>query len=164
MESSRTLEILKTLAAHEVEFIVEFIVVGGTAAVATGAPINTLDLDVVHAATPANVARLLAALTELDACYRYRRDLRPGESHLIGWGQLLMTGLGPLDVLGAIGKGHTYADLLPHTVELKFSPALCCRVLDLETQIAIKEEIGAEKDLLALPILRRTLEESRRLK
>ena len=36
------------------------------------------------------------------------------------------------------------------------------RVLDLETQIAVKEEIGQEKDLAALPILRHAFEESRR--
>jgi hypothetical protein len=36
------------------------------------------------------------------------------------------------------------------------------RVLNLETQIAVKEETGQEKDLAALPLLRRALEESRR--
>ena len=33
------------------------------------------------------------------------------------------------------------------------------RVLNLETLIAIKEEIGHEKDMATIPILRRTLEE-----
>ena len=36
------------------------------------------------------------------------------------------------------------------------------RVLNLETQIAVKEELGQEKDLAALPFLRRALEELRR--
>ncbi len=35
-------------------------------------------------------------------------------------------------------------------------------VLDLETLIAVKEEVGGEKDRAMLPVLRRTLEESRR--
>ncbi len=159
---NRPLEILKTLADHEVEFIV----VGGVAAVALGAPVNSaLDIDVVHLITPANVQRLLAALAELDAHYRDRPELRPGESDLSSPGhQLLATRLWPLDVLGAIGKGRVYADLLPRSVEVEFSPSLRCRVLDLETQIAIKEEIGAAKDLAILPILRRTLEERRRLR
>jgi hypothetical protein len=34
-------------------------------------------------------------------------------------------------------------------------------VLDLETLIAVKEEVGGEKDRAVLPVLRRTLEESR---
>jgi len=37
-------------------------------------------------------------------------------------------------------------------------------VFDLETLIAVKEELGNEKDRAVLPILRRTLEESRRIK
>ena len=36
------------------------------------------------------------------------------------------------------------------------------RVLDLETLIAIKEELGGEKDRAVLPVLRRTLAEKRR--
>jgi hypothetical protein len=35
-------------------------------------------------------------------------------------------------------------------------------VFDLETLIAVKEEVGSEKDRAVVPILRRTLEESRR--
>ena len=46
---------LALLARHGVEFII----VGGVAAVAHGAPIVTLDLDVVHRRTPDNVQRLL---------------------------------------------------------------------------------------------------------
>lgn len=154
------IEILKTLADHQVKFIV----VGGIAAVAQGVPIDTLDLDVVHSVIGENVSRALSALSALNAHYRYRPELRPDASHLAGPGhQLLDTRHGYLDVLGAIGKGRTYADLLPHTVEIEFAPGFRCRVLDLETQIAIKEEVGAEKDLAILPILRRTLEERRRL-
>lgn len=37
------------------------------------------------------------------------------------------------------------------------------RVLELETLIAVKESIGGEKDRLALPILRRTLEEKKKM-
>ena len=36
------------------------------------------------------------------------------------------------------------------------------RVMKLNRIIAVKEQVGHEKDLAALPILRRTLEEKRR--
>ena len=158
---NRNLAILQTLLDHQVEFLI----VGGVAAVLLGAPINTFDLDIVHSTDPANVSRVLAALGELDAIYRAQPDLRlrPTASHLSSPGhQLLLTRLGPLDLLGAIGNGRTYPDLLTHTTELKVGPSLSVRVLDLETQIAIKEEVGGEKDRAALPILRRTLEERRK--
>jgi hypothetical protein len=158
---NRYIAILQTLVDHHVEFLI----VGGVAAVLQGAPINTFDLDIVHSTDPANVSRVLAALDEFDAIYRAQPDLRlrPTASHLSSAGhQLLLTRLGPLDLLGSIGNGRTYPDLLLHTTELKAGPSLSVRVLDLETQIAIKEEVGGEKDRAALPILRRTLEERRK--
>ncbi len=139
--------------------------VGGVAAVLQGAPVNTFDLDVVHSTDAANVERVLAALAELDAVYRAQPELRlrPNASHLSSPGhQLLITRLGPLDLLGSIGNRRTWPDLLPHSTELKVGPGVAVRVLDLETQIAVKEEVGGEKDLAVLPVLRRTLQELRK--
>ena len=73
-----------------------------------------------------------------------------------------MTRFGPVDLLGTIGKGRSYRDLLSHAAETELGQELRVRVLDLETLIAVKEEVGGEKDIAVLPVLRRTLEESRR--
>ena len=73
-----------------------------------------------------------------------------------------MTRFGPLDVLGSIGKGRRYQDLLPQAEEMAIGGGIWIRVLNLETQIAVKEEIGQEKNLAALPILGHALKESRR--
>ena len=54
-------DLIQSLATHEVEFII----VGGVAALLQGAPINTIDLDIVYARTPANIDRALEALVEL---------------------------------------------------------------------------------------------------
>ena len=162
MPTSRFESVLRTLADHRVDFIV----VGGVATVLQGAPISTFDVDVVHSTAPENVVRLSAALAELDAYYRFQpeRRLRPDATHLSSPGpQLLMTRFGPLDLLGAIGRGRTFSDLLTHTDELELSGALRVRVLVLETLIAVKEETGGEKDLAVLPVMRKTLEEFRRL-
>ena len=104
MARARFAEILRLLATNEVEFIV----VGLTAGILQGAPVTTIDLDVVHRRSPDNVARLLRALATLEAIYRHDpRRLRPQESHLASPGhQLLTTTLGDLDCLGAIGEGH----------------------------------------------------------
>ena len=143
----------------------DFLVVGGVGAILQGATLSTFDLDIVHSTDPANIARLLAALADLDACYRAQPEkrLRPTQTHLSSPGhQLLMTRFGPLDVLSSIGKGRRFQDLLPHAAEMTIAEGLRIRVLNLETQIAVKEEIGQEKDLAALPVLRHALEESRR--
>ena len=162
MEAGR---LLRTLCALT-EGNVQFILVGGLAAVLNGAPINTNDVDVVHSRDAANIARLLPVLESLDAIYRIQpeRRLRPTESYLVSSGhQNLVTRLGPLDLRGTIGRNLSYEDLLPHSVEMDIGEGIRIRVLDLETLIAIKEELGGEKDRAVLPTLRRTLEEKRKL-
>ena len=158
---SKSAAILQEFRDHRVDFIV----VGGVAAVLAGVPVNTFDLDVVHSRTPDNIGRLLAALDSMEATYRTRPELalKPDVSHLASPGhQLLMTRFGPLDVLGVIGRSRGYDDLLPHAHELEVGEGLRVRVLNLETLIAIKEEVAGERDLAVLPIMRRTLEEKRR--
>jgi hypothetical protein len=153
--------ILIELRRHQVDFIV----VGGIAAGLEGVPGNTIDLDVVHSRVPDNIARLLVALDSLEATYRTRPELalKPDASHRASPGhQLLMTRFGPLDVLGMIGRSRSYDDLLPHAHEVEVGEELRVRVLNLETLIAVKEEVAGERDLAVLPIMRRTLEEKRR--
>jgi hypothetical protein len=135
-------------------------VVGGVSAVLQGAPVNTFDLDIVHARNPENIERLLGALEDLDAVYRIQpeRRLRPGASHLKGLGhQLLLTKFGPLDVLGAIGQSRSWEDLRDRTETLELEPGVAVRILDLKMVIEIKEELGFPKDLAVLPVLRQTL-------
>lgn len=148
--------LLQTLADHHVDFLV----VGGVAAVLHGAPIMTFDLDVVHARNAANVDRILTALATLDAHARGRPTLRPDATHLASPGhQLLMTRFGPLDVLGSVGARRSYEDLSPYADAMALAPTLTVRVLRLDWLIRLKEETGGEKDRAVLPILRRTLEE-----
>lgn len=66
---------------------VEFVVIGGMAAVLHGAPVVTKDLDIVHRRTPENIAKLLAILHSVDAHQRAdSRRLPPTESALSGRG------------------------------------------------------------------------------
>ena len=153
--------LLRALTEGEVEFAI----VGGLAAVLNGAPVNTFDLDIVPARSEENVAKLLRVLDSIDAVYRMQpsRRLKPNASHLSSPGHHnLITNCGPLDVLGTVGRGLSYEELLPHTIEMEIGNGQRVRVLDLATIIALKEELGGEKDLAVLPILRRTLEQKQR--
>jgi hypothetical protein len=85
---------------------VEVIVVGGAAAVLHGAPVTTLDLDVVYRRTEANLDRLEELLQRLGAEVRdpAGRRLRPNRSHLEAGGVLLLnTDLGPFDPMAKLG-------------------------------------------------------------
>jgi hypothetical protein len=149
-------EILRVLHRHEVEFVTA----GGLAAVFNGAPVVTVDVDILHRRTPENVARLLGALRELEAVYRQDpRNIAPGEGHLLGPGhQLLRTKHGDLDVLGTIDDTVVYDDVLGHTIEVEISDFRVL-ALDLERVIQAKEFAGRPKDLATLPVLRATLAE-----
>lgn len=147
--------LLETLSKYKVDFII----VGGVCGVLHGAPVTTFDLDIVHSRTEENLARLLPALQALDAYYRGRQDqrLKPKQDHLSSPGhQLLMTRFGPLDLLGTIGAGQSYPDLLKHSDEVEIGK-MRLRVLSLEKLIEVKEELGSEKDKAVLPVLRQTL-------
>jgi hypothetical protein len=93
---------------------VAYIVVRGVAAVLQGAPMTTFDIDALVKVDAANADRLLAALAALEARHReHDRDIRPTREELLAGGHLLlMTNSGPLDVLGFIGQGKRYEDVV----------------------------------------------------
>lgn len=153
---------LPALLAQLCDAGVEFIIVGGAAAVIQGAPITTNDLDIVHRRTPENVARLLDVLLRLDATMRYdlaNRGLRPTAEMLSGHGQInLSTSLGPIDPLCEIGEGQGYDELVAHSQSV-VDEGRVLRVLDLPTLISVKAKAGRPKDRMVLPILIATLQE-----
>ncbi|HVY30949.1 MAG TPA: hypothetical protein VHB79_30525 [Polyangiaceae bacterium] len=131
-------DLIGVLAKHEVEFII----VGGMAAVLRGTPVNTFDLDVVYERSSANIDRLLRALDELQAIVRDDpRRLRLNQSHLQSPGHKLMeTNQGPLDLLGTIEETAGFPELVSDGdwIDLGVTRA---RVLRLEPLIQIKQRL-----------------------
>jgi len=161
MPEGRLFSALRALA----ESGVEFIVVGGVAAVLNGAPIATYDVDLVYSRRPANIEALAGVLARMDAVFRAQpeRRLQPAASHLAAGGHLnLLTRYGPLDLLGTIGRSLGYEELRSHSAEFEIGGGVRVCVLDLETLIEVKEQLGGEKDIAVLPVLRRTLSEIRK--
>ena len=150
------LELLSVLSRHRVEFIV----VGGVAAIVEGAPITTLDLDVVFERSPENLQRLHDALQSINARYR-----DPGGRHLVPdldrlgtiETNLLLTELGPLDALTEIGDGWDYEYLIEYS-NVRAVGDLRVRILNLGKVIESKEVANSDKDRAVLPVLRKTLE------
>ena len=138
---------------------VDFILVGGLAAVIQGAPVTTMDVDIVHSQSPENIARLLAFLKSVEAVHRRFDDklIEPKEEDLSGKGHVLLTtGIGAIDVLAVIDGGRSYEDLLEHTVDIDFR-GHTLRVLDLKTLIELKKTSTDPKDKQRLPVLIETL-------
>lgn len=118
-----------------------------------------MDLDVLFNKTPENLDHLLAALREIKARYRdpAGRNIEPDAMKLRTLRRhLLVTELGPLDVLGAIGHDLTYQDLVNRTIWYELGDVKI-RVLELAAVIESKEQANRDKDRAVLPVLRQTL-------
>lgn len=141
---------------------VEFIIVGGVAAVAHGSARLTQDLDLLYSRSPENLGRLASALASRSP---YLRGAPPGLPFKLddstlrrGLNFTLTTSLGDLDLLGEITGGGGYETLLEHTVVLRLF-GIECRCLDLEWLIRVKRAAGRPKDLEALAELEALIEE-----
>jgi predicted nucleotidyltransferase len=140
----------------------EFIVVGGAAAIAHGVSRLTFDLDIVYRRTPENIHRLVTAISPL---HPYLRGAPPGlpfqwDERTIrgGLNFTLITNLGELDLLGEITGGGGYEALLPHTQELDIF-GVKCPCLGLEKLIEVKNAAGRPKDFEPMAELKALLEE-----
>jgi hypothetical protein len=154
------LALLRSLHGHNVEFVV----VGGVAALIEGAPITTLDLDIVYRPSPENISRLARALETLDARYRdpARRRVLPSPRTLSeNRVNLLETTAGLLDAMQEIGAGWGYEDAAERSVRRSLG-ALEVLVLELPAVIESKVAANREKDRAMLPVLRATLDELRK--
>jgi hypothetical protein len=144
---------------------VESIVVGMASAVLQGTPTMTWDLDIVHRRVADNVERLLSVLADIDAVARGdARRIRPGASHLLGPGHILLeTRFGDFDCLGAIDGARGYDELLGSSCLLDFG-GRPLRVLTLTELLAVKKRAGRPKDLAGIPYIESTIAELARVK
>jgi hypothetical protein len=145
--------ILELLEQHAVEYVV----VGGVAAVLQGAPVTTFDIDALIKVDPENIDRLAKVLALLNARYREHHGLRPTTADLAAGGHfLLMTDSGPFDVLGYIGNGKRYEDVVDSARRMSIGD-MTVRVLCIESLIADKKALGREKDLAVVRLLEAVL-------
>jgi len=150
--TTRPAELLRALVRRRVDFVL----VGGGAAVLSGAAFTTEDLDIVPSFDPENLDRLIEALAEVDAIYvdPAGRRIAPTrerlESHRLN---LLQTRLGRLDVLRRIEPGLDHAQLVHRSSWVEVEE-LQIRTLDLDALIESKEATGRDKDRAHLLILR----------
>jgi predicted nucleotidyltransferase len=145
---------------------VEFIIIGGAAAVAHGASRLTEDLDIVYRRTDENIHRLVQALAPYQP---YLRGAPPGLPFIWdertvrrGLNFALMTSLGAIDLFGEVAGGGSYDDLLAHTVQLQIFGGVCLFVR-LEKLIELKRAAGRPKDLETIAELEMILEERGRV-
>ena len=157
MTATQLERLVELLASADVEFVV----VGGLAAVVHGSAYVTNDVDVCYGRSAANMERLCGALSRVHPALRGApRDLPfrlDPQTVAAGLNFTLDTDLGALDLLGEVQGLGGYPQVTGQSEEVElFGHSV--RVLTLEALIRAKRAAGRKKDLLLLPELEALLE------
>jgi len=155
-------QILRALEAHHVRYVV----IGAIAAIAAGAPILTTDIDVAPSRSRENLERLALALRDLDAKLRSASApdgvAFPIEAEMLATADswTLTTRAGDVDLMFLPSGTQGYDDLRSGASRERIA-GVTVSVAALADVIRSKEAANREKDNMQLPILRRTLEQTR---
>lgn len=156
---------LRTLLQRLADAGIDFVLVGGYAAMLHGSSLLTRDLDVCAILEPGALEKLRDAFRDAHPVHRLSSPTRSFLDHPEPGTSLdnlyLRTDLGTLDVLGRITGVGDYARVARGAVEIElFSRRV--RAIGLDDLIAAKEALGRDKDLIAAKELRAIREKLRK--
>ena len=129
---------------------VEYVLIGGVAAIAHGSAVLTEDLDVFAPLSHANAVAIVRAFAGTNLRWRHRPDLpvlTPENPLLDGLKNMyLRCDLGQMDVLGELPEVGSYQFVRQRAPEMELRGARC-RVIDLDSLISLKRKVGRDKDV-----------------
>ncbi|MGE0383956.1 MAG: nucleotidyltransferase [Gammaproteobacteria bacterium] len=136
---------------------IDFVIVGGYAAMLHGSSMLTRDLDVCALLTGENVARLRAVFRDLRPTHRHH----PGRLSFLDHPDpgvplrnvYLQTDLGPVDVMTSITGVGGFEEVRRSAIRIEIFGRFV-HVIDLRNLIRAKEALGREKDLISAKELR----------
>ena len=136
---------------------VDFVVVGGLAAVTYGSPVMTHDIDVCCDFSTNNLMRLQDALEDIHPVHRMtseRIPLKLTPEFCKGLKNLYLdTDIGQLDCLSQVCAVGGYSETLRSSEEIEID-GYACHVLRIEHLIKSKQAMGRDKDLETIRYLR----------
>jgi len=141
-------ELIRRLIVGEVEFVL----VGGFAAVAHGVTMVTRDVDICCRFSAENLLRVQSAFAGLNPVHRSRPDLAldlTREQCATLQNLYLKTDLGVVDCLGEVLGVGSFDEVARHSVEIEL-PAGKCHVLDIDALIRAKEAMGRDHDKMTV--------------
>ena len=130
----------------------EFVLIGGFAAVAHGATLVTRDVDICCRFSEDNLRRIQKALGELHPVHRFRPDL-PLDLTAEQCARLknlyVKTDLGAVDLLGQVLGIGDFDAVLRQSVEVEL-PFGRCRILHIDGLIRAKEAMNRDHDRITV--------------
>jgi hypothetical protein len=156
--------ILSQLLQRLADADIDFVVVGGFAALIHGSTLVTRDLDVCAVLSHEDVEKLRGALRDLNPTHRLTPQklsfLANPESGVPVRNLYLETEIGTVDILSSILGVGDFARVRAGSVEIDLFGRRC-RVISVDDLITAKEALGREKDLLAAKELRAIREKTK---
>jgi hypothetical protein len=147
---------LSELTRRLISSQVEFVLVGGFAAVAHGVTLVTRDVDICCRFSEANLMRIQKAFADLHPAHRSRPDLplelTPEQCASLKY-LYLKTDLGVVDCLGEILGVGSFDEVQKHSVEVEL-PYGKCRILGIDSLIRAKEAMNRDRDRLTVKYLK----------
>ena len=144
---------------------VDFVVVGGVAAIAHGSPLVTQDIDTCISLAPDNLDRLKDALSEINPIHRIGNKNKPfneTDGVLYSFKNIyLTTDYGQIDCLGEITGIGSYEDVLRNSFKLQIDGKEY-NFLTIDALIKAKKAINRPKDREAVIILNALREKQRK--
>jgi len=140
-------DLLKTLLENKIDFVL----IGGYAAVIHGSTLVTQDLDICTAITEEQLTKLRIALKDLNPCHRMNPNAKhsflnyPKDSK--GFNNIyLETDLGILDILSQTQPAGGFEEIKSRAVEVSLY-GYKCKVISIDDLILVKEAMKRPKDL-----------------
>jgi hypothetical protein len=143
---------LADLTRRLIEAQVEFVVVGGFAALAHGVMRSTRDVDICCRFSGANLMRIQKAFADLHPVHFPRTELPlqlTPELCARLTNLYLKTDLGRVDCLGEILGVGGFDEVVKRSIEVEL-PIGKCRILDLDALIRAKEAMNRDHDRITV--------------
>jgi hypothetical protein len=144
-------ELMRRLITSQVEFVL----VGGFAAVAHGITLVTRDVGICCRFSETNLKRIEKAFADLHPVHRSRPDLPlelSSEQCAALKNLYLKTDLGIFDCLGEVLGVGNFDEVLQHSIEVEL-PSGKCRVLDIDALILSKKAMNRDHDRITVKYL-----------
>lgn len=147
-------QLLKTLLSHNLDFLI----VGGFAAVVHGSSHVTKHLDISMLINQENIDKLRSALKDLEPRHRMNPSHKPSfldePKNISGLQNIyLETNAGILDIVSLDKDLGSFTDLKSRSTQVNLF-GFTCHVLSLDDLIRIKETMRRPKDLIVLDELK----------
>jgi predicted nucleotidyltransferase len=148
------MENLNLLLKRLLDNKVDFVLIGGYAAVLHGSSQVTHDLDICAVMTDEELVKLKTALKDLNPQHRMNKNFQPRLEDFPKPDQkldnyYLKTSAGILDIISCVNPVGSFQDIKKNAVEIKIFGNIC-RVISLDDLIKVKQSMTRDKDKIVL--------------